>query len=131
MAEARSRLGLNEVRASVKRMQAEGEKLVARIRRDAKTFAARSRQESLDGLLKDARRVQHDVRRRVESALKELDEQRTRILSSLEEQVSKLIEGVIARLNVAKQADVEALRGRIAELERRIDALDKSKEKAA
>jgi polyhydroxyalkanoate synthesis regulator phasin len=131
MAEARSRLALSEVRASVKRMQTEGEKLVARIRRDAKTFATRSRQENIDGLLKDARRVQTDVRKRVESALKELDEQRTRIVASLEEQVTKLIETVVGRLNLAKQDDVAELRSRIAELERRVDALGKSKEKAA
>jgi polyhydroxyalkanoate synthesis regulator phasin len=129
MAEARSRLALSEMRASVKRMQTEGEKLVARIRRDATTFATRSRRENIDGLLKDARRVQTDVRKRVESALKELDEQRTRIVASLEEQVTKLIEGVVARLNVAKQDDVVELRRRVAELERRLNALDKAKDK--
>lgn len=131
MAEAKSRLALSEVRASVKRMQTEGEKLVARIRRDAKTFATRSRQENLDGLLKDARRVQNDVRKRVESALKDLDEQRTRIVSSLEEQATKLIETVVARLKLAKQDEVAQLRSRVEELERRLGALDKAKEKAA
>jgi polyhydroxyalkanoate synthesis regulator phasin len=111
-------------------MQTEGEKLVARIRRDAKTFATRSRRENLDGLLKDARRVQTDVRKRVESALKELDEQRTRIVTSLEEQATRLIEGVVSRLNVAKQDDVAELRGLIVELGRRVDALDKALDKA-
>lgn len=130
MAEATSRLALSEVRASVKRMQAEGEKLVARIRRDAKTFASGSRQEALNGLLKDARRVQSDVLKRVESALKELDDRRTRIVASLEEQATKLVEGVVARLNLAKQDEVAELRDRIAHLERRLNALDK-KEKAA
>jgi polyhydroxyalkanoate synthesis regulator phasin len=129
MAEARSRLAISEMRASVKRMQTEGEKLVARIRRDAKTFASRSRRENLDGLVKDARRVQTDVRKRVEAALKEIDDQRTRIVASLEEQAGKLIETVVGRLNLAKQDEVNDLRDRIAELERRVTALGKSKDK--
>ena len=36
MAESKARLSLKDVRASVKRMQTEGERLVTRLRRDAR-----------------------------------------------------------------------------------------------
>jgi hypothetical protein len=39
MAEARARISFADVRASVKRMQTEGEKLVTRLRRDAQSLA--------------------------------------------------------------------------------------------
>src|SRR5262245_49671019 len=42
-AQAGARLSLQDIRASVKRMQSEGEKLVTRLRKDARALATRSR----------------------------------------------------------------------------------------
>ena len=69
MAESKARLSLKDVRASVKRMQTEGERLVTRLRRDARAFATRSRRETVSNLLSDARRLQVDLRKRAEKAI--------------------------------------------------------------
>ena len=53
------------------------------------------------------------------------------VSTSNEGQSTKLVESVVARLNVAKQDEIVALRKRLEDLERRVDALDKGKEKAA
>ena len=129
MAESKARITLKDVRASVKRMQTEGEKLVTRLRRDARAFATRSRRETVSSLLSDARRLQTDLRKRAEKAIEELDAQRARFLATLEERVTGVVETVVKTLNVATHRELENLRKRVADLERRLDAL--SKERAA
>ncbi len=130
MAEAKAtRLSLKEVQASMKRMRTEGERLVGRIRRDAGALAARSRRETMNGFLTDARRLQTELRKRAEQALRDIEASRARILSSIEEQAGRLVERVVKGLNVVTHEDVADIRARLAALERRLDAL--SKEKAA
>ena len=129
MAESKARLSLKDVRASVKRMQTEGERLVTRLRRDARAFATRSRRETVSSLVNDARRLQADLRKRAEKAIEELDAQRARFLTTLEGRVTGVVETVVKTLNVATHRELENLRKRVADLERRLDAL--SKERAA
>ncbi len=129
MAESKARITLKDVRASVRRMQTEGEKLVTRLRRDARAFATRSRRETVSSLVNDARRLQADLRKRAEKAIEELDAQRARFLTTLEGRVTGVVETVVKTLNVATHRELENLRKRVADLERRLDAL--SKERAA
>jgi polyhydroxyalkanoate synthesis regulator phasin len=129
MAESKARLSLKDVRASVKRMQTEGERLVTRLRRDARAFATRSRRETVSNLLSDARKLQVDLRKRAERAIEELEATRTRILATLEDRVSTVVEAFVKTLNVATRRELADLRKRVAEIERRLDAL--SKERAA
>ncbi len=102
---------------------------MTRLRRDARAFATRSRRETVSSLLSDARRLQADLRKRAERAIEEIDTQRTRILATLEERVTGVVETVVKTLNVATHRELENLRKRVGELERRLDAL--SKERAA
>jgi len=83
----------------------------------------------VSSLVNDARRLQADLRKRAERAIEELDAQRTRILATLEERVTGVVETVVKTLNVATHRELENLRKRVADLERRLDAL--SKERAA
>ena len=118
MAEPRVRLSLKDVRTSVRRMQTEGEKLVTRLRRDARAFATRTRRETVS--------LQADLRKRAEKAIEELDARRARILTSLEERVAGMVETVVRTLNVATHKELENLRKRVVELERRLDAISRA-----
>ena len=72
MAEATARtarISLKDVRASVKRMQTEGERLVGRIRRDAQSLISRTRREAVTDLLVDARKFEQAIRKRAESTI--------------------------------------------------------------
>jgi polyhydroxyalkanoate synthesis regulator phasin len=129
MAEAKARLSFKDVRASVRRMQNEGEKLVARLRREARVLSTRSRRDTVNGLLTDARKLQVDLRKRAEKAIRDIEARRTRILATLEEQVTRVVESVVKTLNVASADDLAEIKKRIGDLERRLDAL--AKEKAA
>jgi hypothetical protein len=127
MAEATAGLSFKDVRASMKRMQSEGEKLVARLRRDARALSDRSRRDAVTSLLNDARRLRTDLRKRAEKAIRDLEARRARIVTTLEQQVTSIAESVVGRLNVATRDDVAELRRRIADVERRIEAMVKER----
>src|SRR5438132_3452555 len=134
MAEATARtarISLKDVRASVKRMQTEGERLVGRIRRDAQTLISRTRREAVTDLLGDARKFEQAIRKRAEKTIQDIEGRRARIIASLEEQATRLVETVVKRLNLVTEDEVKDLRKRIAHLERRLDQLAAGKEKAA
>jgi hypothetical protein len=111
-----TRLSLDEVRASVKRMQVEGERLVGRIREDAGALVRRRPSETIA-----------DVRRRAAEAVRELEARRNQIRSTVLTQLTTIANDLFTRVGVAKSDKVDELSRRVAELERRIDELSKDK----
>lgn len=111
-----TRLSLDEVRASVKRMQVEGERIVGRIRQDAGALVSR---RPLDTLA--------DVRRRAAEAVRELDARRSQIRSTVLTQLTTIADDLLGRVGVAKAEKVDDLVRRVADLERRLDELSKDK----
>jgi hypothetical protein len=108
-----SRLTLDEVRASVRRMQAEGERLVGRIREDARTLVERP----------NVRRLREDVRQRAEQALKELRERRSRLAGAGEEVLRRAAALVVRALQVPTAEQLAEVNRRLAEIERRLDEI--------
>jgi hypothetical protein len=128
-----SRLPLFEdVRQSVKRMQAEGERLVGRIRHDARTFftAQRNGRGPVTSALTDVSKLRADVRRRAERALKEIGSRRERVLATVEEQLARLTELTVKRLRLATHEELEGAVKRISDLERRLETLAKQQKSA-
>jgi len=129
MAEARARLiSLKDVRASVKRMQAEGERIVDRIRHDARSLVERNGMPAMDSVLALA-----DVRKQAERAMHQLDKRRQELLANVEKRLKRVAETIVKGLNAATQAEMNDLSRRVAQLERRVDTIkDKgSKDQAA
>ena len=123
MADNPSRLSVPDVRAAVKRVQTEGERLVGWVRRDTEALVARSRRQVVSELLRTTRRVQADVRDRAERVLHELERRRAQISATLENQAGGLVETVSRRLSFASGAGVKDLQKRLAGLEQRVGRL--------
>ena len=135
MAAATARVSMDEVREQVKKMQNEGERLVARIRRDARGLLSPSRQEVINNLVADVRKLQADLRQRAETTLKDLDTRRAKLRATVEEQVTRVVETVVKRLNLASTDDLGNLRRRIDALEKQVNVLarevaDEAKQRA-
>jgi len=65
MAEASARtarISMKDVRASVRRVQSEGERIVGRLRRDAQSLISRTRRDSVSDLLADALKFEQTIR---------------------------------------------------------------------
>jgi hypothetical protein len=120
-----------DVRQSVKRMQEEGERLVGRIRHDARTFfVGRNGRPTVVSALPDVRKLRADVRQRAERALKEIGSRRERVVATVEEQLARLTELTVKRLQLATHQELEGAVRRISDLERRIETLSKQQKAA-
>ena len=114
-----NRISLEDVRASVQRIRDRGEKLVDRLRSDAKELIANApKVASID----EARKRLDDARKRAEEAVKAVQDLRSR----RDEIVTDLVTRTIAALGLAKAEQVTRLETRVAELERRLDAAAKT-----
>ena len=107
-----------QVGDSVRRLQAEADKVVNRVRTRLNDLARNPGKELRD-LVGEARRVRGDVRHRVETTVRRVEDR-------LERRVSQLVKPVTRYLDIATSADVEELRRRVASLEKQIGDLDKS-----
>jgi polyhydroxyalkanoate synthesis regulator phasin len=109
---------VDQVGDSVRRVQAEVERLVSRARKSFDDLTA-ERSGVLEGMIKQAKRIRGDLRKRADATFERV-----------EQRVNDVVEPVARRLNVATRADVEALAERVARLEKQIRTLSKSAEAA-
>jgi hypothetical protein len=114
---------LEEVRQSVKRIQAEGERFVGRLRQDARAIVERNRPEVLQQL-------GEDVRKRAQRALGDIQSQRTRVIRLLEDLGTRLRENVVRALQVPDFDQFDEVCRRLGEAERRLDRLVAAAKKA-
>ncbi len=124
MADTTTRISLDDVRESVQRIRDRGEKLVDRIRTDAKDLIANAPKVVS---IEETRKRLDEARQRAEEAVKAVRDLRTR----RDELVGDLVARAIAVLGLAKADQVTRLETRLVELERRIDAVAKRSEQAA
>jgi hypothetical protein len=144
------RLSLEDVRASVKRLQTEGERLVGRVRDDARRLAERAPRPELPAVIVDARkraeaivrreaeRVLDVVKARTEPLARELRSRREQLVATAEQQGRTLAERALRALDLVKTLDlaeanrvgelsreVTGLSLRVAELERKLASISK------
>lgn len=103
-----SRISLNGVRASVKRIQERGERVVGQLREEARGLAARAKVPTLE-----------EARRRAADAVHELEAQRDELVGSLRQRLQTLLETIRRTLGAAAASELAALAGRVARLEGR------------
>jgi hypothetical protein len=108
-------LSLDEVRASVKRVQTEGRKLVTRFRKDATAFVNRSPGDILE-----------DARKRATKTVEELGAQRLRVRRLVLDRLTALTDQAVTRAGLARAQEVSDLKRRVSELERRIERVTKA-----
>jgi predicted transcriptional regulator len=119
-----NRLSLDDVRASVQRIRDRGEKLVDRLRSDAKDLIANApKVVSID----EARKRLDEARARAEEAVRVVRD----LQSRRNEIVGDVLERAIKALGLAKVEQVTALETRLGELERRIETIAAKREEQA
>jgi hypothetical protein len=129
MQETQARLlSLDDVRASVRRLRRRGKRLVGQLRHDARQLIERSGRPMVDGVLAlvDVGKLRADVQERAERAVKDLNARRVRLMRVFQGRLEHLTEPVVKELRAASR-QVEELRRRIGQLERRLETLTKEK----
>jgi len=126
-------LSLADVRESVgesvKRMQNEGEKLVVRLRKEARGLVTAAPKPVVPQAISD-------LREQAERLLKDLEERRNQLVESARARVRTLGDTVVKQFGLAEaqrvtelSREVTGLTLRLAEMERQIQALNKKTEK--
>lgn len=110
-----ARLSLDDVRASMKRVQSEGRKLVTRFRKDATALVNRRPLELVD-----------DARKRATKAVHDLDAQRRRVRGFVAEGLTAIADRAVTGVGLARAQDVAELKRRLSDLERRIERVTKA-----
>ena len=121
-------LSLDDVRASVRRLRRRGKRLVGQLGHDARQLVARSGKPVVEQVLAlvDVGNLRANVQEQAERAVKELDARRARLLAALQGQLERLTEPVVKELRTASR-QVEELKRRVGQVERRLGALAKDK----
>lgn len=118
MADTVAGISIQDVRASVKRMQDEGERLVGRIRKEARAIVARPR---VSEVVADVRKLRTNARQRAEQVLEQV--RNSTAAATLREQATRLVEGVIARLGLATKDDLQEISKRLVAIEQRLSEI--------
>jgi methyl-accepting chemotaxis protein len=122
MADTVAGISIKDVQASVKRIQDEGERLVGRLRKEARAITQRPR---VSEVVADVRKLRVTVRERAEQALEQV--RTSSAATTLREQVTRVAETVIQRLGLATKDDVAELSKRLVEIEQRLEDIAKTK----
>lgn len=121
------RARLEQVQVTLKRVQAESERVVGRIRKDAVDLLSKDRQKAVQEILAQAQKLRTDLQKRAERAVKDLEERGQRIVAVIEKQAKEGVEPIVRGLNLPSRDDVEKLKKRLSMLEKRIDEMAGSK----
>lgn len=104
----KSRISLNGVRDSVKKIQEQGERVVGQLREEARGLVSKARVPTLE-----------EARRRAADAVHELEVQRDEVVDFLRRRLNTLLETFRGVLGAAAAGEVAELAGRLARLESR------------
>ena len=112
-------LGLARAGESARRLQAEAERLIYRVRAELTDFT-RDEASPVGRFVIEARRFRASLGKQVESAAQRVEKGTGGIMSSLEGRVAKAIEPLAKRFDVASHQELEELRDRVGEIEKRL-----------
>jgi polyhydroxyalkanoate synthesis regulator phasin len=131
MAEAKTdgglRARLEQVQDTIKRVQAEGERVVGRIRKDAGELLVKNREQAVKDLLAQAQKLRGDIQKRAERAVKDLEGRGQRLVAMIEKQAEKSVEPIVRGLNLPTREEMDKLKKRMSQLEKRLDEIAGSK----
>jgi len=118
---------LAQVQESLKGLQSEGEKLLARVRKEAGKLVSKDQRKAIDSLVAQAKSIRNDIQKRTEKALKTLEARAEKVYARVEKQVEPLVR----RLSLPTKHEVELLAKRLGSLEKKVEELLNGKSRAA
>ena len=111
--------GLRPVGQTLRRLEREGSRLVARARAEAARYLSASQQRALGSLMKQARRLGIDIERRMQRGLRAFEARAEKVLTRVEHRAARALSATMKRLDLATRADLRGIEERLARLEAR------------
>jgi polyhydroxyalkanoate synthesis regulator phasin len=123
--------GLAQAQESLKGLQEEAEKLIARVGKEAGRLISKDQRKVLDSLVSQAQSIRADIQKRTEKALQAIESRAGKVYARVESETRKRIDALVRRLPLATKHDVELLAKRLTALEKKVEELASSKSRAA
>ena len=111
--------GLQPLRQTLRRLERERSRLVARARTEATRYLSASQQQALGGLMKQARRLRTDIERRMQRGRRAFEARAEKLLARVEHRAARALSATMKRLNLVTRADLRGIEERLARLEGR------------
>ena len=111
--------GLDRAGESARRLRAEVERLIYRVRAELTDFT-RDEASPVGRVLAETRRFRASVGKRAESAAQRVEKRAEGIVNGLEVRVARVIEPLAKRLDVASHQELAELRDRVGEIEKKL-----------
>ena len=118
---------LAQVQESLKGLQSEGEKLLARVRKEAGKLVSKDQRKAIDSLFAQAKALRTDLQKRTEKALKTIEARAEKVYA----QVESRVEPLVRRLSLPTRHEVQQLAKRLGSLEKKVEELLNGKSRAA
>ena len=115
----RAGTALRPVRQTIRRLEREGSRLVARARAEAARYLSASQQRALGSLMKQARRLGIDVERRMQRGWRAFEARAEKVLGRVEHRAARALSATMKRLDLVTRADLRGIEERVARLEAR------------
>jgi polyhydroxyalkanoate synthesis regulator phasin len=112
-------LGLGRAGESARRLQAEVERLIYRVRAELTDFT-RDEARTVGRLVEEARHFRASLGKQAKSAAQRAEKRTESIMNSLEGRVAKAIEPLAKRLDLASYQELAELRDRVDEIEKKL-----------
>jgi len=112
-------LGLARTGESARRLQAEVERLIYRVRAELTDFT-RDEAGPVGRLVAEARRLRASLDKQAKSAAQRAEKRTESIMNSLEGRVARAMEPLAKRLDVASYQELSELRDRVDEIEKKL-----------
>jgi DNA anti-recombination protein RmuC len=109
--------GLQPLRQTLRRLERERSRLVARARTEAARYLTTSQQRALGGLMQQARRLRTDIERRVQRGRRAFEARAEKLLSRVEHRAARALSATMKRLDLPTRADLRGIEERLARLE--------------
>ena len=122
---------LAQVQESLKGLQNEGEKLIARMRKEAGKLVSKDQRKAFDSFLAQAKSIRTDLQKRTEKALKTIETRAEKVYAQIESETRKRFDPLVRRLPLPTKHEVELLGKRLTSLEKKVEELVSSKSRAA
>ena len=110
-----------QVQASIKNLQEEGQKLAARVRKEATNLLPKEQRKALQSLVTQAQAIRTDIQKRSQKAIKALESRAEELVEKIEEQARKGIDPILQRLSLASRDEIDLITKRLVALEKKVD----------
>ena len=110
-----------DVRSVITFARREGERLAGRLTRDVQALVFKRPGE----IAADVRKIERGVRTRADAAVKGLEAGSALVVGAVERQISSVSTALFGRFGAGSPGEIDALVRRVAELEKRLGALER------